>query len=325
MLLSHLLGTILVATSLNVGLSDQNPVQDAPPVQTQDAPATQLEDIVVSGRRLDDLISDFVGEVAEPNGDRGLARWDQTVCVGVVNLKAEPAQYIADRVSTVAEDLGLKPGQPGCAPNIMIVATSDSGQFAKDLVSRRERGFRVGGSGMDRGGTALRDFQETHRPVRWWQVSAPVDSRTGSIATRIPGQCQNDCSSPNDIAPTVLTSSAARLRTQIVDRLFRVIVIVDVDDVASLSISQLSDYIAMVSMAQVDPDADTREYASILNVFDQPDGPQYLTTWDRAYLGGLYNAEQNQTNRRSGRGEIASSIRDVHRSLVDDTETTPEP
>lgn len=301
MLLEALLGAaVLTAAPMSP------PLQEAPSARAQDPAPVQLDEIVVTGRRLDDLISDFVGEVAEPNSNRGLARWDRSVCVGVVNLKSDAAQYIADRVSTVADDLGLDAGEPGCAPNIMVVATADSNAFAKDLVERRRRSFRTGGSGMDRGLSALRDFQDTLRPVRWWQVSAPIDSQTGQIATR----------QPNEATPIINTTSASRLRTEIVDRLLRVVVIVDANEVSSVNISQLADYIAMISMSQVDPDADTSQYASILNVFDQADAPQYLTDWDRAYLVGLYDAEQNQTNRRAGRSEISRAIRRAHQDLV---------
>lgn len=78
-----------------------------------------LEDIEVTGTPLTSMIRDFVNEVAAPNRGRGLARWSESICVGVANLRTEPAQYIVDRVSTVAEDIGLTPGQPGCTPNIV--------------------------------------------------------------------------------------------------------------------------------------------------------------------------------------------------------------
>lgn len=285
--------------------------QDPDPSQ----PSVQLGDVVVTGRSLDTMIRDFVGNVAEPNRGRGLARWDRRVCVGVANLRGETAEYIADRVSTVAADIGLDVGGPGCTPNILVVATDDGGALARAMVEERRRAFRVGGSGMDRGGAALRDFINTDRPVRWWQMSVPVDSETGDVAVRIPGQCANACTSIYDFAPVIPVFAASRLRTQIVDNLIRAVVIVDVDDVAHLSVLQLADYIAVVSLAQIDPDADTSGYASILNVFDDPDGSPHLTDWDQAYLGGLYGAERNQSNWRAGRNEIVSAIHREHRAL----------
>ncbi|MBX9708398.1 MAG: hypothetical protein K2X61_10735 [Caulobacteraceae bacterium] len=291
----------------------------------QEAPASpdvavELEDVVVTGRSLDTMIRNFVGEVAEPNRRRGLARWDGPVCVGVSNLQADAAQYLADRISTVADDLGLEPGAPGCTPNIVVIATGDAEALARTLVSERRRAFRMGGAGMDRGGDALEDFVETDRPVRWWQMAMPVDSETGQRAVRLSGDCSGpECAGGSGsalaFAPQYNVFAASRLRTQIVDNLIRAVVIVDVDQVQDLSILQLADYIAMVSLAQIDPDADTRGYASILNVFDDPEGSASLTSWDQAFLGGLYSAERIAAAQIARRSEIVDAIHDEHQRL----------
>ncbi|WP_372708286.1 hypothetical protein [Brevundimonas sp.] len=299
------------------------PFQDpAPSPVPQSAPdpdsPVALEDVEITGKPLDRMIRNFVNEVAAPNRGRGLARWQDDICVGVANLRNEPAQYIVDRVSTVAEDVGLTPGQPGCTPNIMIVASGDAAALAQQLVAERGRAFRMGGSGMDRGGVALRAFQASEAPVRWWQVSMPTDSETGMRAVRIPGECRNDCTDPRDMAPVTNVFAASRLSTQIVDTIFRTIVILDVDKVSDLSVVQLADYVAMVTLAQIDPTADTSAYSSILNVFEFPDDAQGLTDWDKAYLTGLYDAERSRKNQRAGRTEIADSIYRAHYGLQDD-------
>lgn len=278
-----------------------------------DDPAVKLSDVTVTGRPLEQLIHDFVTEVAEPNRGRGLARWESRICVGVVNLRAEVGEYLADRISTVAEDMGLTAGEPGCTPNLVVVATGDGSALAREMVDRRHRAFRIGGSGMDRGGTALNDFVATDRPIRWWQVAIPIDSASGAIAVRIPGQCSGACSSPLQYAPIIRVNSASRIHTQIVDRLLRTLVVVDIDEVADLSILQLADYIAMVSLAQIDPTADTSSYASILNVFQDPGGAEHLTDWDLAYLDGLYQSKGGwQWARRASRGEVSRAIRTSH-------------
>ncbi len=299
-----------VLTALTLTLAVQDPAHQ-PPGPVQEAP-TRLEDVTVTGRSLDRLIENFVAEVAEPNRRRGLARWDGSLCVGVANLRQETAQYIVDRVSTVAEDVGLRAGGPGCAPNLLVVATDDGGAAARSLVSESRRAFRMGGAGMDRGGSAFRDFQEADRPIRWWQVSMPMDADSGQRAVRLPGDCEGRLciGSVLGYAPMLEISSASRLTTQIVDNIFRTVVIVDIDDVAGLTAQQLADYVAMVSLAQIDPDADTRAYDSILNVFD--DGAPTLTGWDLAYLDGLYGAERTDRNRDANRAEIESSIRRAH-------------
>jgi hypothetical protein len=173
---------------------------------------------------------------------------------------------------------------------------------------------------MDRGGDALEDFVETDRPVRWWQVAVPVDSETGARATRLAGDCNgSECAGGViGFAPRTNVFAASRLRTQFVDNLMRAVVIVDVDQVRDVSILQLADYIAMVSLAQIDPDADTRGYASILNVFDDPEGSASLTNWDLAFLGGLYSAERNAAAQIARRGEIVDAIHREHGRLRGD-------
>jgi len=303
-----------VLTALTLTLAAQDPATPPSAPPAQDAP-TRLEDVTVTGRSLDQLIENFVTEVAEPNRRRGLARWDGSICVGVANLRQETAQYIVDRVSTVAEDVGVSAGGPGCAPNLLVVATDDGEAAARSLVAESRRAFRMGGAGMDRGGSALRDFQDTDRPIRWWQVSMPTDADTGARAVRLPGDCDSYlCNAANGsvtgYAPMLEISFASRLNTQIVDNIFRTVVIVDIDDVAGLTAQQLADYIAMVSLAQINPDADTSAYDSILNVFG--DGAPTLTGWDLAYLEGLYGAERNDVNRAAGRAEIEASIGRAH-------------
>lgn len=318
-----MIGTILAGALLTTDPGSlpayQTQSQQTPPVAAQGAgdPIT-LEGIDVVGRPLDELIRGFVNEVAEPNNGRNLARWDSRICVGVMNLQRETAEFIADRVSTVAEDIGLDVGQDGCAPNVMIVATGDGAEMARTLAREQRQGLRLGGAGMDRGGAAFQDFQTSDRAVRWWQVSMPIDTASNSRAIRLPGDCVGICGGPGSVsgfAPQIDVFAASRLNTQIVDNIFRTVVIVDVDDIGGLSALQLADYIAMVTFAQVDPDADVTSYASILNVFSDPGSASSLTNWDLAYLQGLYASERNSTNVRANRAEVVSSIADARARL----------
>ncbi|HYC74579.1 hypothetical protein [Brevundimonas sp.] len=297
--------------------------QEAPEqARAADPAAVDLGEVDVTGRPLDAMIREFVTEVAEPNRRRGLARWDGPICIGVANLRAEPAQYIVDRVSAVAEDIGLNPGEPGCAPNVIIIASDQPSALAGQLTRERRRAFRMGGTGMDRGGDALETFIASSAPVRWWQLSMPVNSENGMRAVRLPGDCNNSCDmeaglvgTPEDYGPTINVFSASRLSTQIVDQLFRTIVILDVNQIDGVPANQLADYVAMVTLAQIDPEADTSGYASILNLFETPDAAPGLTDWDLAYLGGLYDAERTRKNLRAGRMEIADTIHRAHQDL----------
>jgi hypothetical protein len=308
-----MIASLLVALLLS-SAPDAVTAQTSPPQVSADADQpTDLGDITVEGRRLQDMTEDFVREVAQPARGRGLARWKDGLCVGAANLQPETAQYIVDRVSTVAQDLGLRPGAPGCDPNVLIVATADGNAFTEQFVAMRPRLFSIGAAGTDLGYTALDRFRTTERPVRWWNVSMPTDSDTGDRAVRLPG---DGGGSIFTYAPTIQVRSVSRLSTQIIDVSKRTFVIVDVSKISQISVTQLADYIAMVSLAQINPDADTSGYATVLNVFDDPGRTPGLTDWDKAYLTGLYDAQRTRRNEGSARGEIVASIVRVHHDMT---------
>ena len=282
------------ALALAASLIIQTPgaVQVPPP-----EPTTELQEVVVEGRRLRAVVEDFVGEVGAPaTGDRGAARWNSSVCIGVVNLRADVAQYIVDRASDVARELGLTAGEPGCTANVLIIAAADGQAVADGIVGERRRAFTPGGSGMTRSLRALETFRTSDAPIRWWHVSGPVDSESGALATRLPGYD----------APQTAISRASRLRTDIRDDLFKAIIVVDITKTASLSLTQLADYCTLIALAQVDPDADVAAFDTVLNVFSNPEVPG-LTAWDRDYLNALYSIEQN----RLGSGARGAEIVDL--------------
>ena len=80
----------------------------------------------------------------------------------------------------------------------------------------------------------------------------------------------------------------------------------------------------MVSLSQIDPDADTSAYASILNVIDDPEVTGSLTNWDLAYLEGLYQSERRDANRRANRTEVTASIRRAHQRIQQDRDEAAE-
>ena len=311
---------LLVSAIALLGLQDPAP-NPGPPAE----PA-RLEDVVVDGRRLEELVSDFVAEAAVPARGRGLARWDDDVCVGVVNLRARTAQYFADRISQVAMELGLRPGDPGCRANIVIVFTDDANALTARLAEEHRRAFRVGTGGIDRGEVAFEDFVGTDRPVRWWHVSMPVDAETGRRAIRLPGDVDNQ---GNPTAPHISTF-ASRLNSQIRDDLRRVMVIVDIDDVAGVDGRKLADYLAFVSLAQVDPAGDYSSYDSILRLFARPQlAPGGLTEWDLSYLDTLYRTLDNPLRRRNpnavAAGVAGAMTRDLRRTQEQDAPAEAEP
>jgi hypothetical protein len=262
--------------------------------QAPDAAAEAVEEVVVRGRRLSELefdlrgyITEFVDQVAAPPPGRGYARWDRGVCVGVHNLDSNAAQYIVDRISLLAAEVGLEPGEPGCNPDVIVIFSTDAQQLASGLVESEPRLFRPAGglAGMNLGLEALEAFAESERAVRWWHVSMPVDSRTGARAIRLP---------QDDSYPVIGVAGPSRIHSGIRDRMQRVIVIVDATRLSGTTWQELGDYLAVVSLAQIDPDADPSAFDSILNLFSNPAAYSGLTDWDRTYIRALYEYNQER-------------------------------
>lgn len=289
--------------------------------QEDDGGVYRLEEVVVEARRLDQAARLFIDEVANPAGNRGPARWDDGVCVGAANFTPEVAQYLVDRVSDVARELGLRAHEPPCEPSILIMGTTDGAGFARELVARRPKLFIVGGSGMDQGYAALGRFQEGEAAVRWWHVSVPVDDETGQIAVRLPTMYSVVPSTdPNNLmfenhAPTITRNFPSRLREPLRDVMKRSFVIIDVDLTGGVTLEQLADYVAFVALAQVDPNADMARFDSILNLFT-PGGSATpgMSPWDRAYLDGLYDMQTGFVGRGAQTRALSQSILDAYRA-----------
>jgi hypothetical protein len=271
------------------------------------------EEVIVRGRRLSEIefnlqryIHDFLDEVTAPARGRGLARWQRRVCVGVHNVQNTAAQYIADRIASVMLGVGLQPGEPGCTPDVSIIFSTDASQSAAQMVDSDPRLFRpvAGYAGTDLGLEALDEFVRTDRAVRWWHVSLPVDARTGVPAIELPdgGLCGGA-----RCTPQIAVAGPSRIHSGIRDDLRYVIMIVDVTKLTGMTWQALADYLALVSLAQIDPKTNPASFDSILNLFSNPGAYSGLTDWDWSYLRALYAFDQERVP-SAQRNEIVSRI-----------------
>jgi hypothetical protein len=117
----------------------------------------------------------------------------------------------------------------------------------------------------------------------------------------------------------------SRLRRATRQDFLRVLVIVDARQSEGVQLQALADYLAMVSLAQLDPEGETVGTPTILNLFADHDSgrpmPAAMTQWDEAYLEGLYTA------RRTAPRDIWQR-RDISQTMVeqlDPTATAPVP
>ncbi len=268
----------------------------------------------------------FVEQVAlEPRSDeRPLARWEDDICVGAVGLSAQDAQALIDRISARARSVGLDPGAPGCRANVMVIYAPDADVLTRQIVDQRRDllGYYADGSAVAAGGMALDEFANTSRPVRWWYIGS---EGAGAIQNR-PGVEMDRQSSGRELAAAAaggdsgsasglssgdiqgmdsVRTNGTRARTALRNELTYALVIVDARRVANLQPSAWMDYVAMVSLAQIDPHANTRPFDSILNLFSTADSSQSaLSQWDDAYLKALYRARRDAGGNRQF-GDVA--------------------
>jgi hypothetical protein len=228
-------------------------------------------------------MEDFIIEIGDPaSRGRGYARWRDRLCVGVYNLPDQTvAQYIADKITVTALESGLKTGSPGCQPNLHIIFSPDARELASTMVEDSPSMFRPFGNteGTTQGVAALEQFKTSEAPVRWWQITMVVDE-TGQPAIELPG-----------LGTPVVRGVASRLKSPINDAIWGSLIIVDAGKLDNVKWPQLADYLAMVSLAQVDSNARPSGYDSILNLFSAGNPPRGMTDMDRTYLRALYEMD----------------------------------
>lgn len=237
---------------------------------------------------------------------KGLPRWNSELCVSVIGPPVEQGQYIADRIVLRAMQVNLEAGAPGCDTNLLIIVTdAPEVLLPRVLEEHREMFGDPGDSGIDVSGTAaLAEFAAEQRPVRWRQVIETVSASgipiDGDAMTGPGGQPVN--------IPTVRSSDASRLRSNVRREVSRMIVVVDSGATAGMSLEAIADYLAFVSLTQVDPDAEPDDFPSILGLFTSSNPPRKMTDWDIAYLTGTYASEATAINAKAQLREIQSLI-----------------
>ena len=80
-----------------------------------------------------------------------------------------------------------------------------------------------------------------------------------------------------------------------------VVVLVDTRAAGKVTLTQVADFISVVSLSQIDLTADLGGIDSILRLFAQPRPevpPAGITEWDYAFLKGIYRASYSPKNQQ---------------------------
>jgi len=237
-------------------------------------------------------VSHFVFSVPKHYLEDSLSRWNIPICPLVAGLTHDQGEFVLARLSQIAIAAKAPLAGEHCKPNFYIVVTHEPDVLLKKWHARDRHMF------VTRNGQGyINDFLRTPRPVRVWYntdftssdgVSIPPDSLDSALVGTGLGMTLQ-----MDQIPTNTTPGDGRTHRTQVQTLASVIVIVDVNRLQGLSFGQLTDYIAMAGLAEINLDARV-SVPTILTVFrdNQEHPPQGLSSWDQAFLRSLYTVNQ---------------------------------
>ena len=292
----------MLSTLLSLALTTAP--QDPPP---QDPPATRVEDVVVAGRRqtLEEATIAFVTEVGGAPRWQNRARWEEPICIGAANIRADVAQAFVDHVAMVALASGAEIAEPGCRANVLIIFAADADDVARAMVEDDRDDFLPNEDGASLGKEALEAFVTSDRPVRWWLLNQAVSASTGQPPIIV---TKRDAQGFEYEVAEVVVDQMSRMWSGMRNDLRRSVIIVDVTLTRGVDPTSLADYVALVALAQINPETDGAGFPSILSLFSTSPTSDRLTEWDLNYLASLYEAPVGQRSAHIQRQHIARGM-----------------
>jgi hypothetical protein len=243
-----------------------------------DPPAEAVETVTVEAQRerqrLERQLATFVSSLTYRAVDESVPRWDVPLCPLIAGLPAARGQFVLDRISQIASEAGMRLASEGCAPNLVVVVTAEPQELLRQWWRQDPRLFeRESGIG------GIRRTIASGAPVRVFYNSCTVP----------PGMPVS--SSAADL-PCGVGRLGSRLTPSATRVIYSVIAVADVRQIEGFSIGPLTDYIAMLSLAQVRRSADLGTAPTILRLFESDAArPERLSTWDAAFLKSLYASD----------------------------------
>jgi hypothetical protein len=257
-------------------------------------PTIDTVEVTAQREKLRQAIVAFVSNITRWDGEN-VARWRKPICLSVAGATSEQSEFIRARVLDVAASVRAPfSDDRKCDANLLVILTDEPQQMWAAWRERHPKMF-LGESPEN-----LRRIVETKRPVITWQ-NATLNNSDGTPPNHLGSHQQ-----------WRLVDS--HIRSSVSEDVFSAIVVVNTAATGTATFGQLADYIAMVSLARIDPrldpDADLAGTPTILRLFGQSaEGvPSKLTAWDQAFLKGLYRSRDAVLLRH--RNDIALSMRD---------------
>jgi hypothetical protein len=269
-------------------------------------PGDELAQVTVEARRkhLEEDVKTFVDRLTHSSrfSSETVPRWRAPLCFMVAGLPRAESSFVALRLTQIAVAAGAQVRAKGCTRkdvNFYVVFTPDPARTLHYLDIHPALLFD-----SDASRPQIDQFlnPKADDVVRIWH-NAMLSGANGQ--TLIRGQAA--CASMGRMLVNCDGGGGSRVSVSAVQQFTEAVVIVDSKRTVGLTMEQLSDYVAMVGLADFSLKDSFGDAPTILRLFTQPpeQRPPELTSWDRAFLSALYGTDQRAVTQRD---RIADSI-----------------
>jgi hypothetical protein len=284
----------LIATAIAISLAESSAQAQRPGTDQE------IESITVEARRKhDDLqheVQKFVDSaLIAQHGDWSNARWTIPICPLVAGLSKDQGEFVFSRISTIAIAAGARLDSEKCNPNLLVIVTNEPDHLLTEWSKSNPSMFaRSGGLGE------FRHFLKNSRPVRVWYNA---EFLSGFFHDPL----FNIALAGGVVAPLNHHAKDSRLEFGSIRAIITAVVIIDSKQLANVNFGQLSDYISLLALAEINLDKSHDNVLSILNLFtDKDQTPKdRMSSWDGAFLKALYATRQEDHMQLS---EVATTM-----------------
>jgi len=250
-------------------------------IQTPSSPPPEQQIVVQGVRPSEHQVRDFVRALTAVPSYAQIGRFHRPVCPVAMGLPGVQNERIADRMRQVAAVARVPLAPLGCAPNVFVIVAPDKAAAITELNRRFPAYF------AQMSARRVRELTRSSEPAAAWQVIGLLTA-DGDEAAKAVGA---------DYYTIRGTQSPSRIKTASKPTFAASVVVIDVRSAAGLTLTQLADYAAMRSFADIDPVRITSVgVPTILEVLGQPDDkplPVTLTYWDLGFLKSLYTTDNS--------------------------------
>lgn len=269
-----------------------NPQEVANPVKDSSLETVEVE---ASRAKLREEITSYVSTVTRLDGEL-VSRWskDSPSCLFVAADNPAVADFIRKRMLEIAAQVPVPvDGDTQCRANVFVIVSGRTPEYVGNW-EKAANWEKLDGAGRQRWkprSGATRSAESL--PVRTWHNMRIESSNGAPMLTADFGHAHVEAPRVKDLG--------SRITSNVAENLTGVVVLVDTKAAAGVTVTQLADYLGMITFAKPDLEADLGVMPSILQLFalEPANRPQGLTEWDQAFLRGLYRISYTPKQQRT--------------------------